>query len=88
MLCFLVLRWTGFRGSDAVALSLREVHFGAKEIERLTRKRKKKVVLPVHPELLFAIEAEGARRNAEPGDHVLVNPVPVSHSRVPVSIRG
>jgi integrase len=75
LLCFLVLRWTGFRGSDAVALSFRELHFGSKEAERLTRKRKKKVVLPLHPELLFALEAERDRRNAQPTDRVLVNPV-------------
>jgi integrase len=43
LLSFLGLRWTGFRGSDAVALSLREVHFGTKEVERFTRKRKKKL---------------------------------------------
>jgi len=30
LLSFLVLRWTGFRGSDAVTLSFREVHFSTK----------------------------------------------------------
>jgi len=75
LLTFLVLRWTGFRGSDAVTLSFREVHFDTKEVERLTRKRKKKVVLPLHPELLFAIEAERESRNAQLTDRVLVNPV-------------
>ena len=75
LLSFLVLRWTGFRGSDAVTLSFREVNFGTKEVERLTRKRKKKVVLPLHPELLFALEAERDSRNAQPTDLVLVNPV-------------
>lgn len=75
LLSFLVLRWTGFRGSDAVTLSFREVNFGTKEVERLTRKRTKKVVLPLHPELLFALEAERDSRNAQPTDRVLVNPV-------------
>ena len=75
LLTFLVLRWTGFRGSDAVTLSFRELHFDTKEVERLTRKRKKKVVLPLHPELLFAIEAERESRNAQLTDRVLVNPV-------------
>jgi len=75
LLSFLVLRWTGFRGSDAVALPFREVHFSTKEVERLTRKRKKKVVLPLHPELLFALEAERDSRKPEPIDRVLVNPV-------------
>ncbi len=75
LLCFLALRWTGFRGSDAVTLSFRELHFASKEIERLTRKRKKKVVLPLHPELLFALEAERDKRNAQPTDRVLLNPL-------------
>ena len=74
LLCFLVLRWTGFRGSDAVTLLFRELHFDSKEAERLTRKRKKKVVLPLHPELLFALEAERDGRNALPTDRVLLNP--------------
>jgi integrase len=75
LLSFLVLRWTGFRGSDAVALSFLEVHFSTKEIERLTRKRKKKVVLPLHPELLFALETEQDSRKPQPIDRVLANPV-------------
>jgi len=75
LLCFLLLRWTGFRGSDAVALSFREVHFSTKEVERLTRKRKKKVVLPLHPELLFALETERDSRKPKPIDHVLLNPL-------------
>jgi Phage integrase family len=33
------------------------------------------VVLPLHPELLFALEAERDSRKAQPTDHVLVNPV-------------
>ena len=64
----------GFRGSDAVTLLFRELHFDSKEAERLTRKRKKKVVLPLHPELLFALEAERDRRNAQPTDRVLLSP--------------
>ena len=34
-LIFLLLRWTGLRGSDAVSLTWREVHFDRKEIERI-----------------------------------------------------
>ena len=75
LLSFLVLRWTGFRGSDAVALSFREVQFSTKEVERLTRKRKKKVVLPLHPELLFALETERDSRKPKPIDRVLLNPL-------------
>jgi integrase len=62
LLAFLLLRWTGFRGSDAVSLIWSEIHFDDKEIERVTQKRKKKVVLPIQTELLFALEAEHARR--------------------------
>jgi integrase len=75
LLSFLVLPWTGLRGSDAVALSFREVHFSTKEVERLTRKRKKKVVLPLHPELLFALETERDSRKSQPIDRVLLNPI-------------
>jgi integrase len=74
MLAFLLLRWTGLRGSDAVSLTWREVHFDAKEIERVTQKRRKKVILPIHPELLFALDAEFERRKPEPSDRVLLNP--------------
>lgn len=74
LLIFLVLRWTGLRGSDAVKLTWREVSFESKEIERITQKRRKKVVLPINVELLFALEAEHARRKPQPGDKVLTNP--------------
>ena len=54
--------WTGLsrwptRGSDAVKLTWQEVSFEKKEIERVTQKRRKKVVLPINLELLFALEA-------------------------------
>jgi integrase len=58
LLVFLTLRWTGLRGSDAVKLTWQEVSFEKKEIERVTQKRRKKVVLPINLELLFALEAE------------------------------
>jgi integrase len=74
LLIFLLLRHTGFRGSDAVAITWEEVHFDRREIERVTQKCKKLVVLPIHPELLFALEAECARRNPEPNERVLLNP--------------
>lgn len=75
LLEFLVLRWTGFRGSDAVALQFREIDFKAKEAERITTKRKKKVIIPLHAELLFALEAERDRRKPQGSDCVLLNPV-------------
>src|SRR3989454_12677455 len=74
LLAFLLLRWTALRGSDAVTLTWREVHFNSKEIERVTQKRKKKVILPVHAELMCALEAESDRRKPEPIDLVLLNP--------------
>jgi integrase len=74
LLIFLLLRWTGFRGSDAVSLTWREVHFDRKEIERVTQKRKKRVILPIQTELLFALEVEHERRKPEPSDRVLLNP--------------
>jgi integrase/recombinase XerD len=81
LLTLLLLRWTGLRGSDAVALSWREVHFEQKEIERLTQKRKKRVILPIHRELLFALRIEYRQRSPAPYDCVLLNPI----SRKPLS---
>jgi integrase len=75
LLAFLLLRWTGLRGSDAVSLTWREVHFDSKEIERVTRKRGKKVVLPIQTELFFALETEHERRKPCPTDIVLLNPL-------------
>jgi integrase len=75
LLAFLLLRWTGLRGSDAVALSWREVHFEEKEIERLTQKQKKRVILPIRRELLFALRIEYEQRNPAPYDCVLLNPI-------------
>jgi integrase/recombinase XerD len=75
LLAFLLLRWTALRGVDAAKLTWREVHFDSKEIERVTQKRRKKVILPIHTELLFAIEAEHERRKPQPTDRILLNPV-------------
>jgi integrase len=74
MLIFLLLRWTALRGSDAVNLTWREVSFERKEIERLTQKRRKKVIVPLNKELLFALEVEQELRNPNPADRVLINP--------------
>lgn len=74
LLAFTLLRWTGLRGSDAVALTWSEVHFDTKEIERLTQKRKKKVVIPIQSELLALLEMERDRRSPKPEDTVLLNP--------------
>lgn len=74
MLSLLVLRWTGFRGSDAVRATWQEMNLVAKEAQRLTQKRKKRVTIPLHPELLFALETERCLRKPAPGDCVLMNP--------------
>ena len=51
-----------------------EIYLDRKEIERVTQKRKKKVILPIATELLFALEAEFHRRKPAPTQVVLVNP--------------
>jgi len=40
----------------------------------VTQKRRKKVILPIHTELLFALEVERDQRKPQPGDRVLLNP--------------
>lgn len=85
LLVFLLLRWTGLRGSDAVAVSWREVHFKEKEIERLTQKGKKRVILPIHRELLFALRIEYQQRSPAPYECVLLSPLtrkPLSRPRL------
>ena len=85
LLAFLLLRWTGLRGSDAVAMSWCEIHFEEKEIERVTQKRKKKVILPIHRELLSALRIEYQHRSPAPYDCVLLNPLtrkPLSRPRL------
>jgi integrase len=74
LLAYLLLRWTGLRGSDAVRLTWDEIDFGAQEINRLTQKRRKRVVLPIPQELLFALEAERDRRQPQPDERILINP--------------
>jgi len=73
-LSYLLLRWTGFRGSDAVGLRWEEIDWNQKEINRLTQKRHKRVVLPIHEELFFALQVERDRRSPNPTDRVLLNP--------------
>jgi integrase len=73
-LAFLLLRWTGLRGSDAVGLRWEEIDWETHEINRLTLKRRKRVLLPIHRELLFALEVERDRRRPRPEERVLLNP--------------
>jgi integrase len=73
-LAILVLRWTGLRGSDVVTLRWAEIDFHTGEISRLTLKRRKRVVVPMHSELKFALEADFQKRSPSPEDRVLLNP--------------
>jgi integrase len=74
LLAYTFLRWTGLRGSDAVRMTWEEIDWEGQEINRLTQKRKKRVVLPISTELLFALEVERDRRHPQPNDRILVNP--------------
>jgi integrase len=74
LLAFQVFRWTGLRRSDAIALTWGEIDWHAAEINRLTQKRKKRVLLPIPQELLFALEAERDRRKPDLQDRVLLHP--------------
>jgi len=89
MFTFLVLRWTGLRGSDAVSLRWREIRFDQGvngEVEKLTQKRSKVAFIPLAPELREALEDVIVKRYgwkneklnmpnaAKPEDFVLYNP--------------
>lgn len=74
LLTYLLLRWTGLRGLDAVRLTCDEIDWEAREINRLIQKRKKRVVLPIPKELFFALETERERRRPQPADRILLNP--------------
>lgn len=71
MFIFLLLRWTGMRASDVAGLTWAEIHFDRREIERITQKRRKPVIIPIHSELMFALEAEFERRSPRADDQVL-----------------
>jgi integrase len=73
-LAFALLRRTGLRGSDAVALTWADIDFEAKELIRVTQKRGKRVVIPIHTELLFMLEVERKKRDPQPWEPVLLNP--------------
>ena len=65
LLSFLLLRWTGLRGSDAVTLTWAEIDWDAREINRLTVKRKKRVILPIPQDLFFVLETEARSQKAQ-----------------------
>jgi integrase len=83
LLAFMLLRWTGMRGSDVVKLTWSEIHFDRREIERVTQKRKKKVIIPIQSDLLAVLEMEHARQNPAPTHNVLLHP----SSRSPMTRR-
>jgi integrase len=70
----LVASMDGFPNGDAVKLTWMEVHFDRREIERVTQKRRKKIILPIHTELLFALEVNFESRKPASSDRVLLNP--------------
>jgi integrase len=74
LLAFLLLRWTGLRGSDVVGLQWCEIDWETREINRLTLKCRQQVILPIHQELFFALEVERDRRRPRPDERVLLNP--------------
>lgn len=74
LLAFQLFRWTGLRRSDPIALTWGEIDWQAAEINRLTQKRKKRVLLPIPQELLFALEAERDRRKPDLQERVLLHP--------------
>ena len=74
LLIFLLLRWTGLRGSDAVTLRWKEIDWRDKGINRLTQKRLKRVWVPLHPELLFVLDVERQQHQPESDDYVLLSP--------------
>jgi integrase len=85
LLAFQLFRWTGLRRSDAIALTWGEIDWNSAEINRLTQKRKKRVLLPIPQELLFSLEAERDRRKPDLQEYVLLHPgthEPLSVKRV------
>jgi integrase len=91
LLIFQLFRWTGLRRSDAIALTWGEINWHDAEISRLTQKRKKRVVLPIPQELLFALEAERDRRQPHLQERVLLHPGtthPLSPKRAYSRVKG
>lgn len=74
LLSFLLLRWTGLRGSDAVKVSWREVDWNAGELVRLTQKRKKLVIVPMHEELSEILATAQKGRTPPENEPILISP--------------
>ena len=75
---FIFLKFTGFRRSDAAMLLWRQVYFDRgvngeiEHVPKKTRKRGRKVILPLLQEFREALETEFRRRNPSPDEPVLL----------------
>jgi integrase/recombinase XerD len=74
LLAFLFLRHTGLRGFDATDIRWSEIDLRDRMLCRVTHKRQKPVWIPLHPELLFALESAREERRARASDRVLLHP--------------
>ncbi len=74
-LMFMLFRWTGLRESDVASLTWEEVDFQKQEIRKFTKKSggTKQAIVPLHQELLQALQSEREARNPEPHDRVLLS---------------
>jgi len=73
LLAYLLLRWTGLRGQDVVALTWKEIDLTAQRITRVTQKCRKLVVIPLAPPLLEELSYWRNLLNPEEKDRVLPN---------------
>jgi integrase len=64
----------GCAAQTLCSLTWHEIDWEGQEINRLTQKRKKRVVIPISQELFFALEAERDRRKPQTDERILVNP--------------
>jgi integrase len=74
LLAVLLLRWTGLRASDSVRVTWGEIDFAHAEIDRVTMKKGKRVVVPIHRELLDVLTAARAQRAPQATDTILTYP--------------
>lgn len=72
-LAYLLLRWTGMRGQDVVALTWKEVDLQKQRITRVTQKCKKLVVVPMSTPLIQELEYWHSLLQPEEKDKVLPN---------------
>ena len=73
LLAYLLLRWTGLRGQDVVALTWKEIDLTAQRITRVTQKCRKLVIIPMAPPLLEELTHWHNLLSPEEKDRVLPN---------------